>query len=189
MTHEPLQAAYPELHVTPQMPFVQVGAPFAGALQTVPHAPQLLGSVPTLTQELLHAVRPVPQLFTQDPLLHAYPDWHLIPHPPQLLESTNSLTHEPKQLLYPTLQLTLHLPPPQVPVPFAGELQIFPHVPQLATSFDRLKHCPLQFVCFFGHAVVQTPPTHAPPDGQAFPHAPQLLGSVCSLTHEPLQYV
>lgn len=52
----PAHAEYPTLHETPQLPELQIAVPLFGALQTVPHAPQLAGLVLRLTHEDPHFV-------------------------------------------------------------------------------------------------------------------------------------
>jgi hypothetical protein len=44
------------LHATPHVPPLHVADPFAGAAQTVPHAPQLFGSFERLKQLDPHSV-------------------------------------------------------------------------------------------------------------------------------------
>jgi hypothetical protein len=61
-THCPPQSAYPLSHMTAQEPWLQLTLPFAGAAQTVPHAPQFEMSLLKSTQAFLQALRPVLQL-------------------------------------------------------------------------------------------------------------------------------
>ena len=44
LTHAPPQRWNPEMQTNPQIPVVHVAVEFAGALQTVAHAPQWFGS-------------------------------------------------------------------------------------------------------------------------------------------------
>ena len=91
------------VHVSPHTPKMQVVAPVpdAGAEHLLPHAPQLLVSVNSLTHTPLHNVSP--KGHTHNPSRHA-PPVHVLPHPPQLLVSVSVLTHEPLQAVCPKEQ-------------------------------------------------------------------------------------
>jgi hypothetical protein len=61
------------------------------ALQVVPHAPQLFGSVCSFTHAPLHTVSPLGH--AQLPLWQVPPVSHVVPQAPQLFGSVCSSTH------------------------------------------------------------------------------------------------
>jgi hypothetical protein len=63
--------------------------------------PQLASSLCSLTHTPLQLVRPVWQVTTHAPLVHAWPDVHVLPQLPQLPLSVCSLTQVPPQLERP----------------------------------------------------------------------------------------
>jgi hypothetical protein len=63
----PSQSRKPALHTKEQPPAVQTAAALAGAVQTVPQAPQLRGSVWVLVQLPAHSVRPEAQVARHTP--------------------------------------------------------------------------------------------------------------------------
>jgi len=77
---------------------------------TVPHPPQLFGSVFSLTHTPSHEVSPSPQTVVQVPDVQTCPVEHTTPHPPQLFTSLAKFVQvegsEPpkQQLLSPTGQ-------------------------------------------------------------------------------------
>ena len=88
--------------------------PFAGASQTVPHAPQLAGSDAVATQELPHFVYPLSQVKSHLPPAHAAWPWagtgQITPHPPQSLVFVLVSTQAPLQLVRGPVQVAPHLP-------------------------------------------------------------------------------
>ncbi len=117
------------MQLAPQMPFVQV----LGKVHTLPHVPQLDGSLCVLTQTLLHAVWP------------AEHGWHMKfeqidvePHGvaqfPQCVGSDWTFTQIPLQRACPAGHCGPHIPLVHVwPAP-----QTVLHVPQWLGSDDRL---------------------------------------------------
>jgi hypothetical protein len=134
-TQAPPQADKTPPQVKPHVPLLQVAVALAGAGQTWPQAPQLLGSLVTFVSQpsaasplqspnpaLQVAISQVP--LTQAGVACAAPQtW---PHPPQLLMSlppmlvSQPFAELPSQLAKPGLHvLTVQTPAWQVPVPFA----------------------------------------------------------------------
>ena len=66
----PLQSANPDAHVPVQTPFVQVRVAMLFEEQTTPQPPQLLTSVPRVTQVLPHRVWPDGHVVTHWPFEH-----------------------------------------------------------------------------------------------------------------------
>ena len=89
------------LQVNPQVPAVQVAVALAGAVQTVPQAPQLVTSVCSSTQALPQRLKPELQTKLQVPLEHTglalAGAVQMVPHVPQLWMSVCVLTHAPVQ--------------------------------------------------------------------------------------------
>ena len=138
------------MHVAVHTPALQLGDPFEGAEQTLLQAPQLLGSVWRLTQELLQFARPelhvkphTPEVQVADPFAGAE---QTLLQPPQLLVSPARSTQELLQFARPELHVKPHTPEVQVADPFAGAGQTLLQAPQWLGSVDVLKHWPEQQV-------------------------------------------
>ena len=101
----------------------------APAGHTVPHPPQLFGSVPVSVHVPEQLVCPaVGQVHT--PAAQMSPAGHAFPHAPQLFRSVLGSTHVPPQSIVPGAHRLTHVPPLHV-LP-AGH--VTPHAPQLFTS-------------------------------------------------------
>jgi hypothetical protein len=132
---------------------------------TVPHAPQLFGSLPSDTQA-------EPQVWSpwahpQAPALHSAPAAQETPHMPQLAESLVVSTHEEPHFTSPTAQGGWHMPPEHTrPVS-----QVWPQEPQLLPSVSVFVHWLAQDVCPVGHAAAAGKPHepcwHVYPDEQS----------------------
>jgi len=166
-------------------------APF-GPVQTLPHAPQLLGSVAVFTQAPLQRLSP--PVHAHEPPLQVCPLRQAMPQPPQFLGSLFVLISQPSiglllQSLKPGLQDWMAQAPDwQAGVALLTE-QTMPQPPQFLVSVWVFTQAPLHSTCPLGQGIVQTPRLQLVPCLQTEPHAPQLLGSVCSFTHKPLQFV
>jgi hypothetical protein len=83
------------LHATPHVPPLHVADPFAGAAQTVPHAPQLFGSVLSASHTPPQSVKPASQVMPHVPPLHVADPFagaaQTVPHAPQLFGSFERL--------------------------------------------------------------------------------------------------
>ena len=82
-----------------------MGLPFGGAVHTVPHLPQLLRSLSSLTQTPSQAENPAPQLTPQTPSLQVAAPFsgvgQVAPQAPQFCGSESVFTHEPSQFVAP----------------------------------------------------------------------------------------
>jgi hypothetical protein len=87
------------LQVNPQLPPLHVAAAFAGAVQTLPHAPQLLTSDCSFTQAFPHRLKPGLQTNPHAPVAHVglalAGAAQTLPQAPQLFRSVCSLTQAP----------------------------------------------------------------------------------------------
>ncbi len=123
-THAAPQRWKPGLHVYPQPPPLHVGVEFAGALQVVPHAPQLDGSVWMSTQDMPQRVGvapPQPLVQVNDEPLPEHTGVlppQTVPHIPQELALDRSVSHpfaaEPSQLAHPASHAIPHETPSHV---------------------------------------------------------------------------
>jgi hypothetical protein len=150
------------MKLKPQTPAVQVGIVPGGPVgHTVPHPPQLLGSVlrlasqPSLLTPLQLAQPKVPpgagemQMKPHVPLtqvaLALGGGGHTLPQAPQLFASFVRSTHVPPpsgpapQLVWPAAQEPAQKPLAQPAVPPAGARHTWPQAPQLLGS-DTLRH-------------------------------------------------
>jgi hypothetical protein len=84
------------LHWKSQLPREQTDLPFAGDVQTVPHAPQLDVALEVSTHEPLQLVS-VPQSVPQAPDLQTMPAPQSFVQLPQCAESERRSTHAPLQ--------------------------------------------------------------------------------------------
>jgi hypothetical protein len=138
-------------------------------MHTLPHAPQLPGSVlvlvsqpsealplQSLKPELQEKMLQAPATQAAEPLL----TMQTFPQAPQLLGSVCSFTQEAPHSTCPAGQEAEQTPRLQV-VPV---LQTVPHAPQLLLSVCSFTHVPLQFVCPEPHEdPLQVPPTQGWP--------------------------
>jgi hypothetical protein len=159
---------------------------------TLPHAPQLLGSLVRSTHLPLQTV-PVHVEEVHSPATQLSPAGQTVPHAPQLLGSSAVSTSQPSaacpsQSARPGAQSTMwHCPAVQAAIEL-GVLQTSPHEPQLFGSLVRSTHWPLQTVPMHEEDV-HAPSTQLSPAGHTSPHAPQFFGSLARSTHWPLQVV
>ena len=88
--------------------------PWSGCGQTLPQAPQLLGSLLVSTQPALHSMNGLRQAKSQVPPAQLGAAWggalQIVPQAPQFDVLLARLTHEPAQLVVPFGQLSLQLP-------------------------------------------------------------------------------
>ena len=160
---------------------MQVGAPFGGIGQMVPHLPQFEMSEPSATQLAPHGEKPVLQLTPQPvapqlalPLAGV---GQATLQSPQFLGSALTSTHEPPQFLALPGQLAMHLPPEHTSV----LPQVVPQAPQLLGSLSVLTQAPPHLAKPVMH-VLSHPPSRQmgmPFAGAShtLPHAPQFCGS------------
>ena len=212
----PSQLPKPLLHVIDaHTPPEQVGVPFV-ASQRLPHAPQLLRSVVSVTSQPLvddpsQSARgevqaaPTPQVPTPDTLgaqkaVRPVGAVQRVPQAPQLVTSVVVAVSHPSavsllQLAKPAVQAPMvHTPPTQV-APALAKRQRLPQAPQLLVSVAVLVSQPA--------AVVQSPKperqatcVHVPDTHcctelvgtplQTVPQPPQLLLSLCAFTQNEL---
>ncbi len=107
------QSAKPALQVKPQVPAAQLAVALARGGQTVPHAPQLFGSVLRLVQLPEQLVSPDAQVTTQAPAEHTWPPVHAVVQVPQRRLSTWRSRHTPEQLVCPEGHTRVQAPPTQ----------------------------------------------------------------------------
>ncbi len=187
LTSQPLaalrsQSAKPALQVKPQVPEAQVDVALARAGQTVPHEPQLFGSVAVLVHEPEQLMSPVAQVTTHAPAEHTWPEAQRTPHMPQLLLSTRRSRHVPEQFVCPVGHTSVQTLDTQL-CPVA---QTRPHAPQLFTSLVRSRQLVPHAVRPVAQLVTHAEPMQICPEGQTVPHVPQLLRSlVVSTQVEP----
>ena len=143
--------------------------------QTLPQAPQLVGSAVSSRHAPPQEVVPVGQAHA--PATHCVPPEHTVPQAPQWLALVWVFTHAPPQLVRPPAQL--QVPPEQNEPPKHPVL----HAPQLRGSIWRLVQVPLHCVVPALHTGWQLPSTHTWPVAQLRPQAPQLTASLARLVH------
>jgi hypothetical protein len=112
---------------------------------TVPHAPQLSGSLPSDTQEEPQVCSP--WAHPQAPALHSAPAAQAAAHAPQLAESLDVSTQEAPHFTSPTAHAAWHMPPEHT----RPASQTCPQEPQLLPSVSVLVHWLPQDVCPVGH--------------------------------------
>ncbi len=165
------------------VPSTQKAPPPSIALQALPQAPQLFGSLCVAVQTPLQRMPPFAHW--QVPAWHAVPLPHRTPQAPQLELSVCSSTQAPSHCSSPLGQR--HWPPWHVvPLP-----QTLPQAPQSLPLLDRSTHAPEQYASMAPASAgqVHLPAEHVAPSVQMLPHAPQLFGSDCSLTQAFAQFV
>lgn len=149
----------PPVHT--QVPPLQVPAP-----QTVPHVPQLLGSVIVLTQRAPHIVRGDTHEAWQCPATQNSVAPHAVAQSPQCIGSVSVFT-----------QLVPHIVPraqPHVPVwQVSDPVQGIPQPPQFALSKFVLTHEPEQFVWPPAQASVHAPREQTCVEVHTVPQVPQ----------------
>jgi hypothetical protein len=161
---------------------VQVGAPFGGIGQTVPHFPQFEMSEPSATQLAPQGEKPVLQLTPQPVAPQA-----ALPlagvgqttlQSPQFLGSALTSTHEPPQFFALPGQLAMQWPPEQTSV----LPQVVPHAPQLLGSLSVLTQAPPHLakpgMQVLSHAPSRQMGMPFAGASHTLPHAPQFCGSV-----------
>lgn len=162
-----------------------------GAVQTVPHLPQLEVSLVSSTQEPLQAVSE-PQSVEQTPAMQTFPAAQVVLQLPQWLPSARVSTHSAPHFVYPELQSAPHSPASHRGEPLAGIGQTLPQVPQLETSEASFTHVDSQSAKPALQRTPQPVAAHrgAPLSavGQDTPHALQFSGSSSTSTHEPPQF-
>lgn len=160
---EPGHARNPGAQITLHLPATQIAlpGPAAGVGHTLPHPPQLSGSLSRRIEQPL----PEPQ--------SVQPGWQAILHTPVTHDAVafagarQVFPHAPQLVLLPPTDVPVckstHVPPQQVSLgPHAGP---FPHM-----------HAPAEHAVALGSG---------PPIWQAFPQAPQFIGSVSNFVgHE-----
>jgi hypothetical protein len=143
-------------------------------VQTLPHVPQLFGSLWVVAHTPLH--RCPPSEHWHVPFWQLVPPVQRTPHPPQLSLSVSSLMHK-----VPQRSPVAHAHPPSWQS--STLVQPSPQPPQFVGSVDSSTHAPLQSTRPVAHVEVQTPPEQTWPAWQALPHAPQFSGSEAVATH------
>jgi len=130
----------------PHCPFWHVAAPFAGAVQATPQAPQSATVDWTLMHALPQRVKPALQVNPHVPAVQVGTAFagalHTLPHAPQFDVSVARVAHEPLQFVVPWGQEV-------VQAPAAHTLltpQALPQAPQFALSDCSATHAPLQAV-------------------------------------------
>lgn len=171
------------------------------AAQLLPHAPQLLLLIASVSQPVLNersqSKRPGSHVILHSPATHATrPPETFVgqarPHAPQLLMSLCVLVSQPVAILLsqsekPAAHVMLHTPPTHVGAPLGPPEQPVPHPPQLRGSVLGSMHPPPQLSCVPVQPVTQVEPEHT---GVGFeqprPHAPQFVEEVVVLVSQPL---
>jgi hypothetical protein len=152
--------------------------------QTLPQAPQLLGSEIGLTQAALQARRPGPQSSVHVPPTQYCPAAQAIPHPPQLAESFLMSLQLPLQLVRgPQAPLTPATQTPAVQV--CPDVHAVPHPPQFALSVCGSTHTEPHLVSPPPQVTAQAPLLQTWPAAHTVPQAPQLPGSTAVSRHAP----
>jgi hypothetical protein len=209
------QSVVPATHVPLQTPPEHVRDAMLLPEHTMPHPPQLFGSLAMSTLQPFICL--VPSQFV-DPAAHVplqrpleqvrvgmlLPE-QTMPQPPQLFGSLDVLTLQPficfvlSQFALPATHVPLHAPAAHVRVAMLLFEQMTPQVPQLFGSVADAISQPS--VCLLllqsekpaAHVPLQTPAPHVRVDMWLFehetPHPPQLFGSVCLSWHVELQHV
>lgn len=207
----PLQSAFPAAHVPLHTPATHVRVCMPAFEQTIPHPPQLLGSVfvsishPSVFLFALQSALPaahVPLQTLAAQVRVCIPAFEqAIPHPPQLsaLEVVSS-SHPFVRLLLsqspaPVAHVPLHWLFAQVRVCMPPAEQAIPHPPQLSAfvvvsiSHPSVNLSLLQSAVPELQAPVQAPPAQAGAEmlllEQAAPQRPQFAVSVWRLTSQP----
>ena len=192
----PSQSPKPPVHrTTVHAPDAQPLAATRASAQTVPHAPQLAGSLAVLAQNVAGAVPQVrsgaAQVVPQMPPEHTRPAAQAVVHAPQLALSVRVLTSQPSDgLALQSAKPAAHVTRVQTPALQAevalGSAQVRPHAPQLAIVVWVLVSQPLAAVPSqspkpAAHpTTVQTPAAQPPAatfgSAQTAPHPPQCAG-------------
>lgn len=189
-----LQSPRPASHVNPHEPSTQVRVELGLAAHTVPHPPQLSGSVPVATSQPLVAfpsqsVKPGAHVHAQSRPEH-------VETAPGGGAHSQPLPGVPSQSAYPALHIVLQEPPVHTPTAFGRPRHMLPQVPQFDGSDEVLSHpslgSPSQSMAPESHdATVHVPLAQvlvAFGSEQTAPHAPQLsrVSSRCSQPFESI---
>jgi hypothetical protein len=154
------------------------------AAQTVPHAPQFLGSV---GRSVHTPPQTAPEQAPHEPFVHDSLGPQCLPHAPQFVGSQFMSGQKPSHCM--PAGHAWHDEPVQVSV----AAQRLPHAPQLLVSHLKLTQeslappTPWQTVLPLVQHEPQAPSTHVSPAPQALPHAPQLPTSDFRSTQAPPQ--
>jgi len=192
-----LQFARPAEQTPLHVPTPQVRVAIPLAEQTVPHAPQLSGSM-LVSRHVPPHTESEPQETWQTAPEHTRPERHAVPHAPQWALSLRRLRSHPlagipSQSPKPSLhRATPQAPATQLAVALGIEHTRL-HPPQLAALVlvlvsQPLATTPSQFPSPEEHAMEHTPPAQpgTPPVAeQRAPHAPQLFTSVRMTVSQP----
>lgn len=124
----------------------QMALPCSGSGQTLPQAPQLLGSLLVSTQPVPHSMNGLRQAKSQVPPVQlgaaCAGELHTLPQAPQFDVLLTTLTHEPPQFLVPVGQLSWHAPWLHT----SAARHSSPQAPQWPLSDERSTHEPEQLV-------------------------------------------
>ncbi len=206
----PLQSAKPVAQAPLQLPPPHVGVGMLFDEHTIPHPPQLLGLLATLTSHPsicllpLQSAKPPAQAPLQVPPLHAGAgmllDEHTVPQPPQLVGLLATLTSHPSicllplQSAKPPAQAPLQVPPPHAGVGmWLGEQTLPQRLQLFGSPFKYTSQpstdCRLQSAYPTLQAlrlqVLLTQLDVAFGNVQTRPQAPQLFGLFATLTSQP----
>jgi hypothetical protein len=190
---------------TVQAPPRQPLAAAPARAQTVPQAPQLVGSTAVLVQNAVapapQVVLPAPQVAPQAPAEQTWPAAHAAPHDPQLALSVRVLVSQPSaatplQSAKPAAQApagTTHAPATHAWVVTLGSAQAAPQAPQLVAAVwvsasQPSAATPLQSPKPAAQRTMLHTPAVQPAvvvlgGAQTVPQAPQLAGSMEVLAH------
>ena len=184
------------VHAPPTHPSVDT----CGSAQTVPQAPQFVGSMEVRVQNAVtpvpHVARPAPQVVPHAPAEHTWPAEHAMPQLPQLVLSVRVSVSQPslgtplqsaKPAAHPPVGIT-HAPATHDCADTCGRAHAAPHAPQFAVEVCVSVSQP------FGATPSQSPKeglqrttVHIPAvhpstvvfgSAQTAPQPPQLLGSM-----------
>ncbi len=195
------QSRKPALHTKEHPPEAHTGEAFAGAVQTVPQAPQLRGSVWVLVQLPAHSVSPEAQVARHTPAEQTCPAPQALLHAPQLARSlwvftSQPFTALPSQLAKPVSQVvSWHAPLVHADAPLEKR-QVKPQAPQLLTLVSAVSQplpaLPSQSPKPALHWNAQRPAQKGVAlagRAQALPQAPQFAGSLARSRQAPVQSV
>lgn len=201
----PSQLPKPELQAPSWQVLLEHEAPAFVNAQTLPHTPQLFGSLDNVASqpfEELPSQLPSPaahEVMPHTPFVQlAVPpvDGHTLPHALQLFTLVFRFVSQPfdgtpSQLPKPVEQLGTHVPELQVVVPL-GLVQVEPQAPQLLVVFRDVSQPFFGLPSQLANPALQTgahvPPTQLVvplPFVHAMPQPPQLFALVCVFVSQP----
>jgi hypothetical protein len=173
----------------------------APAVQTVPHAPQLRGSLARLVHASPQSARGSAHVAAHAPAAHTDPAAQVVPQPPQRVLSVRVFASQPfaglrSQSAKPAAHdVMAHAPAAQVDVAL-GSAHARPQAPQCAAAVSVLVSQPLEATASQSpEPATQRSTVHAPAahpfdatlgSEHALPHAPQLAGSTEVLAQNAL---